>query len=135
MRSKLDFVSLLAVLILLDHFGHVLAECPNPATTIVIHEGKAVREWRCKTHGGLELVHRYSLPLMVDPEIRLTPRQVEVLWLSAQGYTDHDIAQLLSIGFGTVRTHVRNARAALGARSRVEVIASALLCGRMDDVR
>ena len=46
-----------------------------------------------------------TLPLSADP---LTPREVEVLKCLAQGATNREIAQDLSVSVRTVTTHVRN---------------------------
>lgn len=55
----------------------------------------------------------------------LTPRQLEVLSLVAQGATDNEIALQLAISVHTVSEHVRAIRKALGARSRSHAIALA----------
>ncbi|WP_433357102.1 response regulator [Microtetraspora malaysiensis] len=48
----------------------------------------------------------------------LTPREVEVLTLIAQGMNNAKIATALFIGETTVKTHINNAFAKIGARSR-----------------
>ncbi|WP_239123981.1 response regulator transcription factor [Rhizocola hellebori] len=53
---------------------------------------------------------------------RLTPREVEILQLMAQGMSNHDIATTLFIGESTVKTHVNNAFAKIGARDRADAI-------------
>lgn len=52
---------------------------------------------------------------------RLTPREVEVLRLMARGMSNRDIATTLFIGESTVKTHVNNAFAKIGARDRADV--------------
>ncbi|WP_169982503.1 response regulator transcription factor [Microbispora sp. H10836] len=49
---------------------------------------------------------------------RLTPREVEVLALIAQGMDNARIAASLFIGETTVKTHINNAFAKIGARNR-----------------
>jgi predicted ATPase/class 3 adenylate cyclase/DNA-binding CsgD family transcriptional regulator len=56
----------------------------------------------------------------VDPS-DLTPRQVEVAKLVAQGFTNKQIAQRLGISRFTAETHVRNILDRLGAASRSEI--------------
>jgi len=56
----------------------------------------------------------------------LTPREREVLSLVALGNTSSEIAELLVISNDTVRTHVRNAMAKTGARTRAQLVAMAL---------
>jgi DNA-binding CsgD family transcriptional regulator len=55
-----------------------------------------------------------------------TGRELEVLALLAGGRTDGQIADLLELSPATVQTHVRNAKAKLGARTRAQAVAIAL---------
>ena len=54
----------------------------------------------------------------------LTPREHEVAALVARGCTDRDIARILGIGFGTVRTHITNAMDKSGCANRAELAAA-----------
>jgi len=54
----------------------------------------------------------------------LTPRESEVASLVARGCTDRDIARILGIGFGTVRTHITNAMGKTGSSNRAELAAA-----------
>jgi NarL family two-component system response regulator LiaR len=69
----------------------------------------------------------------VDP---LTEREVEVLKLVARGKSNQEIAQLLVIGEGTVRTHVSNIHGKLHLASRTQATLYALKKGlaSLDDV-
>jgi DNA-binding CsgD family transcriptional regulator len=58
-----------------------------------------------------------------------TPREREVLALLAAGATDDQIAEMLVLSPATVQTHVRNAKAKLGARTRAQAVAMALQHG------
>lgn len=53
-------------------------------------------------------------------------RELEVLRMLAAGSTDGQIATRLSLSPATVRTHVRNAKAKLGASTRAQAVALAL---------
>ncbi|WP_018489617.1 MULTISPECIES: response regulator [unclassified Streptomyces] len=53
----------------------------------------------------------------------LSPREREVVVLLAEGLTNAEIATALSITVGTVKTHLTNVQAKLGARNRVEIAA------------
>jgi DNA-binding NarL/FixJ family response regulator len=55
----------------------------------------------------------------------LTPRQLEVLKLLAQGKSVKEIGQELYLSEATVRNHVRSLLQALGAHSQLEVLAKA----------
>jgi PAS domain S-box-containing protein len=56
----------------------------------------------------------------------LSPREREIVRLVAAGETGPEIAEHLHISHATVRTHVRNAMAKVGARSRAHLVAKAL---------
>jgi two-component system, NarL family, response regulator NreC len=53
---------------------------------------------------------------------QLTPREIEVLRLIAQGYTNNQAADILSISMRTVEYHRGNLTAKLNLRSRVELM-------------
>ena len=55
----------------------------------------------------------------------LSPREREIVRLVAAGETGPEIAEQLHISHATVRTHVRNAMAKVGARSRAHLVAKA----------
>ena len=67
-----------------------------------------------------------------DPE-PLTPREREILHLIALGKVTPEICAELHIAPDTARTHVRNAMAKTGARTRAQLIAIALSEGLLDD--
>ena len=60
---------------------------------------------------------------------RLTPREREVLQALAEGSDDHEIAGQLYVSAGTVRTHVANILAKLGAASRLQALVLAAQYG------
>jgi DNA-binding CsgD family transcriptional regulator len=53
-------------------------------------------------------------------------RELQVLTLLAEGSTDPQIAKRLELSPATVQTHVRNAKAKLGARTRAQAVALVL---------
>lgn len=57
---------------------------------------------------------------------QLTPREVDVLALLAQGLSNKQIAQRLVLGLRTVESHVSNVLAKLGVTSRTEAVLYAL---------
>ena len=57
---------------------------------------------------------------------QLTPREAEVLGLSAKGYRSKEIAETLSLSPQTVQTHFRNIYEKLHVRSRSEAVAKYL---------
>lgn len=73
---------------------------------------------------GLMLTERlmeFALPAADLPA--LTPRERDCLAYVADGRTDRQIAELLSISEPTVRFHLNNARQKLGAANRAQAVA------------
>lgn len=49
--------------------------------------------------------------------MKLTPRELEVLTLMKEGFTNRDIADALECSIGTVKTHVRSIYREYGVKS------------------
>lgn len=64
-------------------------------------------------------------PSKARSQRRITPRELEVLALVADGYSTKEIARALWITDETVRTHVRRLLERLGARTRAQAVAIA----------
>jgi PAS domain S-box-containing protein len=62
----------------------------------------------------------------------LTPRELEVLTLAAQGLTGPEIAERLLLSAATIKTHLENLYAKMGVSSRVAAVAYALREGLID---
>ena len=56
----------------------------------------------------------------------LTPREVEVLKMLAEGVSNQQIAERLVLSLHTVRNHVQNVISKLGAHSKLEAVAAAV---------
>jgi PAS domain S-box-containing protein len=69
---------------------------------------------------GIPLAHTPSFDRA--PLGDLTPRQLEVLWLLAEGLETPQIAARLGIAEETARNHIRALLRATGAHSRLEVV-------------
>lgn len=61
----------------------------------------------------------------------LSPRQRDVIELVAEGLTSTEIAERLTVSPETVRTHLRNARLKLGASTKAQAVAIAMLRGEI----
>jgi DNA-binding NarL/FixJ family response regulator len=60
---------------------------------------------------------------------RLTPREHEVLALVARGMTNAEIAEQLTLGETTVKTHLGRVLTKLGVRDRVQLVVVAYEAG------
>ena len=67
-----------------------------------------------------------------EPEKHLTEREVELLRLVAQGMSNKEIAQQLTISENTAKYHIRNILQKLGAQNRAEAITQAMRTGLLD---
>jgi DNA-binding CsgD family transcriptional regulator len=63
----------------------------------------------------------------------LTPREIEVLRLTASGRRVSELATLLSVSPNTVKTHLAHAYDKLGARNRAQALAAGLRSGYLDE--
>lgn len=64
-----------------------------------------------------------------DGSAFLTPREIEVLALAADGLSGSDLAQELFVRPSTVHTHFRNIYSKLAARNRTAAVAKAMRLG------
>lgn len=65
----------------------------------------------------------------VQPNRKLTPRELDVLGLLAEGLQHEEIGRRLGISSETVRTHLRKACDRLDAATRTQAVATALRLG------
>lgn len=84
-----------------------------------------------KVHAGQKLVAPEVAERIAGyfPENALTPREIEVLTLVAQGLANKEIAALLGAAAGTVKIHVQNILAKLDAADRTRAVTLALQRG------
>ena len=76
------------------------------------------------SHIARRVVTAFRQPLRPEnPDLKLSPREEEVLRLLAKGHRSKEIAAELGIVLGTVNTYVRNIYEKLHVRSRAEAVA------------
>lgn len=66
-----------------------------------------------------------------ESRLQLTGREREVMTLVASGLQSGDIAERLFLSPETVKSHVHNALAKLGAHTRAHAVAVALVTGQI----
>jgi PAS domain S-box-containing protein len=67
-----------------------------------------------------------------DASATLTPREIDVLTLAANGLSGPDLARALGVSPSTVRTHFKNIHPKLGVRNRAAAVAKAIRLGVID---
>jgi DNA-binding CsgD family transcriptional regulator len=67
-----------------------------------------------------------------DACVSLTPREIEVLALAADGLSGPELAQQLVLSATTVNTHFKNIYEKLGVRTRAAAVAKAMRLGMID---
>lgn len=74
-------------------------------------------------HRGEKVTTPLAMPQPHDSGGPLSHRELEVLGLIRQGFSNHEIARLLGISERTIRAHVTAILAALGAADRAQAVA------------
>jgi DNA-binding NarL/FixJ family response regulator len=73
--------------------------------------------------GGLVREEVLISPTRPAPTLdQLTAREREVLILVGEGYTNNEIARMLYVGEGTIKTHINHVFTKLGLRDRAAAI-------------
>jgi DNA-binding CsgD family transcriptional regulator len=108
-------------------------ELANNAHAILeVNALTSAREWLEQLGGAWHAetnANRITIRFGLRKPIELTPRELEVIRLVAEGLSNKEIAELLSISPRTVNFHLDNLFAKLGVRSRTEAAILALRQG------
>ena len=82
-------------------------------------------------HSGQKLMSQDAAGRLAEyfPQAALTPHEIEVLALAAQGLANKEIAARLGTAHGTVKMHVQNILAKLDATDRTHAVTIALTRG------
>lgn len=94
-----------------------------------VNVGGRVGRLVCDRLGGSTVVSLQLSDQKAGEAEPLTPRERQIMGLVAEGLTGRLIGRRLGIQPSTVRTHVEHARDKLGATTRAQAVASALVQG------
>jgi DNA-binding NarL/FixJ family response regulator len=118
-----------------DDSDDALLAAVEAGASAFIHKSRAASEVIDsvrKVAGGASLISTRTISGLLgrtrDRETMresLTPRELEVLQLMAQGMASRQIAKKLGISYTTVRSHIRSIDAKLGAHSKLESVVTA----------
>lgn len=92
-----------------------------------VHEGGVYLPPRLASLLVQDYLARQAMPGLED--ISLTPREREILRLIAQGLTNREIAERLTLSLNTVKTHRQHLYQKLGLHRRADLVAYALRRG------
>lgn len=92
---------------------------------------RKLREWEAE-RAREEVEARVERHLTPANRYSLSFRELSVLTLVAEGKTDREIAELLSIGYRTVQTHIGSILTKMGAKVRTEAGVRAVREGIID---
>lgn len=117
--------------------GYMLKDAPrqqlvNAILKVVDGEPTLNRKLATKLLHRLARSHASQSTLESGPEEiaePLTPRELEVLELLAQGHSNPSIAEDLFVSLGTAKNHVERIRTKLGASDRTQAVVRALELG------
>ena len=111
--------------------GYVLKGCPEEHLVSAVREAAAGRRFLSPpvTEIAINAYIEQSKMGTFDPHETLTPRQREVLQLTAEGKTNAEIAARLNISQRTVENHRATLMKRLGLQNQTELIRHALRHG------
>lgn len=119
--------------------GYVLKDAPQQEVVTAVHKvldgettlnrNLATRLLQRLADDALETTEVWSIPKRSELSRPLTPREVEVLELMAQGQTNREIAQSFVISVGTVKNHVEHIISKLEVSDRTQAVVRALQQG------
>jgi len=125
----------------------ILSSDPDPwIFTNVLRAGKgALLQTDASTEQIIRAIHSTSVGLIsVDPSMvpepedadglveELTPREIDVLRLLAEGFANREIASRLEISEHTIKFHIRSILAKLGASTRTEAVTRGFRAGLIE---
>ena len=118
--GKCDKESCLAFAAAISKDQAIPADCPDFAEPIVQKTVYPIFDQDGNLSSTVELSTTTNVKIPEIPESLLTKREVDVLRLLAKGFSNPDIAKLLSISHHTVKTHVTHIYDKLGVNDRAQ---------------
>jgi PAS domain S-box-containing protein len=98
----------------------------GPYLVHLLRDAQGTHDTLEMARGLIRLSSKEEAPAPIRQDVpALTPRQLEVLGLMAEGKSARDIGAELYLSQATVRNHIRALSQALGAHSQLEVLAKA----------
>ncbi len=117
---------------------HILSALRAGAQGYVLKEGKQetiIQMLKDTLHGSPPLSAAVARKILsqfqpqAEPDIQLTPRQIEVLQLISRGYKTQEVADLLQLSHHTVHDYIKEIYRELGINSRAEATMAASRMG------
>jgi DNA-binding NarL/FixJ family response regulator len=95
-------------------------------------DAELIEAVRAVAGGGRFVSELFDLDLDDAPVDPLTPRELDVVKLIAEAYTNRQIAEILKVSGKTVESHRANVLSKLGMRDRVELVRYAIKRGLVE---
>ena len=109
-----------------DYIGQLLAAFPDLRFTTPVSEAERSGIYDLRTEHKPIVNRKSEIQNLIEP---LSKRELEILYLIAQGLTNVEIAQQIFISAQTVKVHTRNIYGKLGVNSRRQAVTKARALG------
>ena len=97
--------------------------------TALLSDVPGLRLARVNEHADVAIVSSHTAEKPVEPDAALTPREIQVLTLLAEGASNKSIALRLGISVHTVKFHVASLLDKFEAIGRTDAVAQAVRLG------
>jgi DNA-binding CsgD family transcriptional regulator len=97
--------------------------------TALLSDVPGLRLARANEHADVAILSSHAAEKPVEPDAALTPREIQVLTLLAEGASNKSIARRLGISVHTVKFHVASLLDKFEAIGRTDAVAQAVRLG------